>query len=377
MAQLKPFRSVWYARSRWRVDGIRKEKLIPLKTKSKVVARERLVEVNKLEKDIQNGMNFTFSWMSEDSTTKVKRFTLIDAYDKWLSTRESDGIRPSTIRRNKYSMTHFSNVVGKSLPLTSINTSTIDTYRNYCIQTKMKPNGININLRAVKTFLNWCHKRDLIQKCPYVDMVSKPKEMPLYVPDRIFNKILELDWLKDHYKNAFLFYRNTGLRLSEPYQGELHGNWLLIGGDETKQRMDKELSLSITNLQRLTDMKDYVDNKYKGTLDSWKGHLSKVFLRAVREIDGDKTKFHFHCLRHTFAVRRYLQTRDIYLVKQEMGHSSVTTTEVYAKFSLRRLEMDFPSLVKSNNSGEKREIVHGKIVHKDIDNSLSASIVST
>ena len=344
MAQLKPFRSVWYARSRWRVDGIRKEKLIPLKTKSKVVARERLVEVNKLEKDIQNGMNFTFSWMSEDSTTKVKRFTLIDAYDKWLSTRESDGIRPSTIRRNKYSMTHFSNVVGKSLPLTSITTSTIDTYRNYCIQRKMKPNGININLRAVKTFLNWCHKRDLIQKCPYVDMVSKPKEMPLYVPDRIFNEILELDWLKDHYKNAFLFYRNTGLRLSEPYQGELHGNWLLIGGDETKQRMDKELSLSITNLQRLTDMKDYVENKYKGTLNSWKGHLSKVFLRAVREIDGDKTKFHFHCLRHTFTVRKYLRTRYISLLKQEIGHSSVVMTEKYAKFNLRKLKDDFPSI---------------------------------
>ncbi len=55
-----------------------------------------------------------------------------------------------------------------------------------------------------------------------------------------------------------------------------------------------------------------------------------------------------------------------------MGHSSVTTTEVYAKFSLRRLEMDFPSLVKSNNSGKKREIAH-----KNIGNSLSASIVST
>ena len=27
-----------------------------------------------------------------------------------------------------------------------------------------------------------------------------------------------------------------------------------------------------------------------------------------------------------------------------MGHSSVTTTEIYAKFNLRRLEMDFPSL---------------------------------
>ena len=60
-----------------------------------------------------------------------------------------------------------------------------------------------------------------------------------------------------------------------------------------------------------------------------------------------------------------------------MGHSSVTTTGIYAKFSLRRLEMDFPSLVKSNNSSANREIVHGKIVHKDIDNSLSAVTIGT
>ena len=379
MATLRKRRGHWYARVLWyKPNSDRQtERGIPLKTTSKVIARERLSEVNKVESDIKDGINFDFPWLSDSNTTKVKRFTLIDAYDRWLSNRESDGIRPSAIRRNKYSMTHFSSVVGKSLPLSSIATSTIDTYRNYCIQTNMKPNGININLRAIKTFLNWCHKRDLIEKCPYVDMVSKPKEMPLYVPDRIFNKILELDWLKDHYKNAFLFYRNTGLRLSEPYQGELHGNWLLIGGDETKQRMDKELSLSITNLQRLTDMKDYVDNKYKGTLDSWKGHLSKVFLRAVRDIDGEKTKFHFHCLRHTFAVRRYLQTRDIYLVKQEMGHSSVTTTEVYAKFSLRRLEMDFPSLTESNKKREKRDNGHRFDGHKPSVNPLSASIIST
>ena len=31
--------------------------------------------------------------------------------------------------------------------------------------------------------------------------------------------------------------------------GELHGNWLLIGGDETKQRIDKELSLNAINLE--------------------------------------------------------------------------------------------------------------------------------
>ena len=80
---------------------------------------------------------------------------------------------------------------------------------------------------------------------------------------------------------------------------------------------------------------------------------------------------------HGFAVRRYLQTQDIYQVKQEMGHSSVTTTEIYAKFSLRRLEMDFPSLVKSNNSLENRELGYGNLGYTQNDKSLNASITSS
>ena len=60
-----------------------------------------------------------------------------------------------------------------------------------------------------------------------------------------------------------------------------------------------------------------------------------------------------------------------------MGHSSVTTTEVYAKFSLRRLEMDFPSLVKSNNNGEKRELGYDNLGYTQNDKSLTASIIST
>ena len=44
-----------------------------------------------------------------------------------------------------------------------------------------------------------------------------------------------------------------------------------------------------------------------------------------------------------------------------MGHSSVTTTEIYAKFSLRRLEMDFPSLVKGSEKGEKSNLGYNNL----------------
>ena len=360
MASLRKRRGSWYARVLWYESGATKqtEKSVPLRTSSKVTARERIAEVNKVEDDIKQGMEFSFPWLSDSTTTKVQRFTILDAVEQWLSQRSSEGIRQSTIKRNRYSLGSFMSHIGTSPPLSKVSTSMIDSYRTHCIHKEMKPNGININLRAIKTFFNWCVRRELIEKNIFVDMVSKPRELPLYIPDSLFNKLMQLEWLDDNYKTAFSFYRDTGCQRSEPFLGELHGDWLLIGGDETKQRIDKKLSLNTINLERLTSMRTYFNESYGYKLDSWIGNLSKTFLKAMREVDGQDTKYHLHCLRHTFAVRRYLQTRDIYLVKNELGHESVTTTEKYAKFSLRRLENDFPSLVNSTKNTQIWEKGH-------------------
>jgi integrase len=40
----------------------------------------------------------------------------------------------------------------------------------------------------------------------------------------------------------------------------------------------------------------------------------------------------FHSLRHTFAIRLYMRTRDIHLVKTALGHSSMDTTMVYLNY---------------------------------------------
>ena len=365
MATLINRRGSWYARVLWYNNKLKQEKQVPLRTKSKVTARERLSEVNKVESDIKAGIDFTFPWFGEFSSTSVKRFTLNDAVKLWLSNRKSDGIRQSTIKRNRYSMKSLMSIIGYKRPLTGVTTSIIDTYKNVCIDKGMTPDGININLRSLKTFLRWCYRRDFISKVPHIDMVSKPKSMPLYIPNRIFADLIRLEWLGDCYKTAFSFYRATGCRASEPFIGELDGNWLLISGDKTKQRTDKELRLNNENLRLCITMRKHLE-VFNGTVESWTQNLSKTFLKAMREIDGDDTKYHLHCLRHTFAVRRYLQTKDIYLVKQEMGHASVTTTEVYAKFSLRRLEMDFPTLAENPINNEIPNKGHEIEGHKSI-----------
>ena len=69
---------------------------------------------------------------------------------------------------------------------------------------------------------------------------------------------------------------------------------------------------------------------------------SRMFKKCCITIGrGD---LHFHNLRDTFALMRYLKTRDIYQVSKELGHTSVKVTEKYTKFRLRKLEQDFPNL---------------------------------
>ena len=75
--------------------------------------------------------------------------------------------------------------------------------------------------------------------------------------------------------------------------------------------------------------------------------ISKEF-RRINRLNGLTNKF--HDLRHTFAVRRYFMTRDIYQVMRELGHTKVTTTQMYADFEdTVDIEKEFPSIVNTTN----------------------------
>ena len=100
--------------------------------------------------------------------------------------------------------------------------------------------------------------------------------------------------------------------------------------------------------------------KQKGSkMVTFKNKFTKKFQVACKEIgiyESRVTKL--HCLRHTFAVMRYLETRDLYQVCKELNHTSITTTEIYAQFSFKRLEQDFAikDTTGSDMSSEKCDL---------------------
>jgi len=353
MATLRNFRGKWYARSRWSDNGNKSEKLIPLRTSSKVTARERLSMVNKVEDEIielhSKNEKYNFPWMNDDGKIKVEYLTFEGAAKTWLKLRKSQGIASSTIERNRQSMNTIMSLLGKSIRLSSITTKSIDRYTETMSLKGYKPNGININLRTLTTFLKWAYRRTHIDKMPFVEKVKIPKALPSYLSDSDFDRLV--DETDEHFARVFQMYRNTGCRLTEPILGELKGDNLVLSAEHSKTRMERSILLSpndVPVVYKLQERYNTWRNKVKvRKIKYFADKYSKEFKRVCRLIGLDHK---FHDLRHTFAVRRYLMTRDIYQVMKEMGHSKVTTTQIYADFELSRLKYDFPTIVNTSKN---------------------------
>ena len=344
MATLKPRRDRWYARVIWFVDGKFKERQIPLRTSSKVTAHERIAEVNKVEDDIKVGMVFSFPWMSDSTKTKVKRLTLKDAVEQWMSKRVGK-LAEKTIELNHNSLNYFFKFIGSTYPLESITTNQIEQFSDWLDRRGLSKTSINIHLRTIKAMFRYYLKVDKLAKIPHIQQLRIPKTEPIYITDNEFQSIMELDWLDDSYKRLFLMYRETGMRLNEPMISVLDGDWIDIP-NTSKGKVGRNIQLDISLQSIFNELKEWLTNGYGSRLKTPDDHISKMFKKALRSIGADEGK-HFHSLRHTFAVRRLIQGTSIYDLKLLMGHSSVTTTEVYSNMNLKRVAQDFPTIVTS------------------------------
>ena len=346
MASIIKRRNNWYARVKWYPLGMKWQRMkeIPLKTKSKVTARERLAEVNKVEIDIKQGMEFSFPWLTNLTTTKVKRFTLKDAATNWMSKR-SGKIAQSTTELNQAGLEYFTNFIGRTQPIELITTNHIEQFSDWLGNRGLSKTTINIHLRTIKAMFRYYLRVERLRKIPHIHQLRIPKSDPIYITDNEFQSIMELDNLGDFYKRVFLLYRETGMRRYEPMMSVLEGVWVDIP-NTSKSKVGRNIELDMPMQSIFNELKDWLENGYGSKLKTPDDHLSKKFKKALRSIGADESK-HFHSLRHTFAVRKLIQNVSIYTLKLLMGHASVTTTEVYSNMNLKRVAQDFPTLVTS------------------------------
>ena len=319
-----------------------KDITIPLKTTNYKIAMQRHQEVEDKEKAIKQGMSFTWSWEEERGRTRVIKLTIQMLIDKWLTIKGSN-VRKSSVDRYRISLNAFTELVGRSCPLSAINTRTIERFKKIRL-VNHSPNGINIDLRGIKCFLLWCREEGYIKEMPKIKQLKIDKSKPKVIKDSDWDLIMDSN-VSDEWKDIFRLYRDIGARRNEVVFGRVEGTFLIVDAENSKSGLEKEIQLTHKQQCVVLDIHNKRDEYINSgkNITNYVNTFTKVFKKVCDDVGLD---YNFHCLRHTFAVRRYYETKDIYLVSKELGHTSVLTTEKYAQFNPNRLAEWFPSLLK-------------------------------
>ena len=370
MAQLIKRRDKYYARIRkW--NGITQDEIqIPLRTTFKAVALDLLKDqrygVNKFEADIKSGvigsdrasLKKLFPWLNEDGTSTIPRLTVAEAVSQWIESQRANGKRPRTLAINQTALIHFIGHLTSNHPVENIFTADLDDFREvYSPERGHSPTTTNMYLRSINTFLNWLEHKEFIEKKPKVIYLDVDEPEVKYFTEPEIADLLGLDlsrenahkngtWVEnwEHYRRAFQFYLNTGCRLREPFIGEIKGLWLVVTPDKSKNRRKRVIRLDNNTLETVKEMRGRVAKclNLKWATDKYTKNL-----RVACRILDIKEKRTVHSLRHTYGCIRRLQTNgNMPLIRDEMGHTNIATTERYCNIPLEMLEEHFPSYAK-------------------------------
>jgi len=330
VANLRKIKDNYYARIRVKINHQLTEKLIPLKTKNPAKAKRLLKQINEQENLARQGILVPEKIIVQDP------LALDDIIDEYLDYRNIQNISASTLSIDNLSLKALQDYL-KGRDIRYLSKKDYLTFMQSMRKRYRNLNALNIRLRSLKTFLNWAVENDKLKELPFrIEQVSINKRRPRYFSDAELNSICEYIRKAGNIEllNRVILHVNTGLRLRELHTSHIEKNVIQIyrskGGTERSIPVNPELA----NIYTFCKQGKYTD---------WT--ISKMFGKVLEELNlkrlpsGDKRTF--HCLRHTFAVKTYHKEKDIYKVSKLLGHSKVTTTQIYADFDNAQLENDF------------------------------------
>ncbi len=186
------------------------------------------------------------------------------------------------------------------------------------------------------------------------EILKKPfsfEEIPISRGEKTLPKVISVEKIKQiigncenikHRVLVKLLY-SSGLRLSELLnlkRGDIDFDRKIVFVRAGKGKKDRITLFSDSLKDDL--LKYYSKSKFKTdyVLEGRKGKYSKKSVQKVFERVGLKIglKIHPHMLRHSFATHLLERGTDIRYIQKLLGHSDVSTTEIYTHVSKNNLE---------------------------------------
>lgn len=223
-----------------------------------------------------------------------------------------------------------------------------------------KPKTVKRKIASLKAFFHYMEYQELIDENPFVKLdihFREPKLLPKTIPFHSIQKFLSTLYkekelaaseyqlhcsIRDIAVIELLF--ATGMRISElcslkPSDIDLESKNILIYGKGSKERilqLGNQEVISALILYQQTFQEDiaacgyFFVNRLKHKLSD---QSVRFMINHYTELAGISQHITPHMFRHSFATLMLEQDVDIRYIQQMLGHSSISTTEIYTHVS--------------------------------------------
>ncbi|MGD0036682.1 MAG: tyrosine-type recombinase/integrase [Bacteroidota bacterium] len=285
-----------------------------------------------------------------EETLATSKDTHVPSFSEFLKTYKS--IQSSVIRKSTIEL--YTKLADKFVKLNS--DKPLDTYtslqfeqsRAQEIASGISVTRMNMYTRTIKALFNFACKQNIISSNPFenVKQIKQPKSTPSYFSFSNLEKIISLTD-NQLLKGIFLFAFFTGARISEI----LNLRWSDIDFKNNQIRIsNSDDFITKSGKERVIPFHQKVQELFstmgKSTefvfVKSHNHRYSRAYVthrfKHYSRKAGLPENIHLHSCRHSFASLCVQSGVDLYAVKALLGHSNITTTEIYSHLSPSHLQ---------------------------------------
>lgn len=285
--------------------------------------------------------------------------SLFSKYNNDLFLQIDNGVSKANYRKFDICKRHFAKFIEQKyaridlniIELTPIVIHDFDVYLKTIVGQSF--NTATKTLKTLKTVVIFGRKAGIINHDPFLNIHFKTKRVDRgFLTDEEIDTIMHKEFATQRLVNVrdiFIFSCFTGLSYID-VANLTQDNIIKMDGKEwivTARQKTDTLSHIL-----LLDIPKMIIKKYQGKAKN--GRLIPIlsnqrmnsYLKEIADVCGIKKNLTFHMARHTFATMMLTKGVPVESVSKMLGHTSITTTQLYARITNKKIESDMLAVAK-------------------------------
>lgn len=250
----------------------------------------------------------------------------------------------------------FFNGVDENVDFTTVDADLVRAWVMSLMEQGYTSTSVNRKLSSLRSFYRFLLKKGVVQVDPMLRIVGpkNKKPLPTFLKESEINRLLDEVPFKEDFtgcrdKMILEMFYATGMRLSEligldDVDVDFSASLIKVTGKRNKQRLipfGEELRQAMLAYLKIRD--EAIPEKVEAFFVLPNGrrmYTTKVYQLVKRNLSKvvSLKKRSPHVLRHTFATSMLNNNAGLGAVKELLGHSSLTTTEIYTHTTFEELK---------------------------------------